>query len=242
MIDRQSPVPVYYQIEQYIEEWIKEKNLQPGDRVPSEREWIEKFNVSRMTIRQAVMDLVNAGVLVRLKGKGTFVSEQYKIEKALNRLNGFTEDMLNRGMKPDSELLDFRKMIPPDRVAEKLSLSPDQQVFAIKRIRSADQRPMAIETTFIPVTLVPELTARSMGTSLYDYIEKKCRRSINHAVQSLEAALLTSEEARLLDVSKGSPVLIIERIGYFESGEAFEWTKSLYRADRYKFVVQLPRN
>ncbi|GGL62338.1 GntR family transcriptional regulator [Sporolactobacillus putidus] len=241
MIDRRSPVPMYYQIEKYIEDLIENKNLKQGDRIPSEREFTEQFQVSRMTVRQAVMDLVNAGILLRRKGKGTFVSGQRKIEKSLNGLSGFSEDMINRGMKPDSKLLDFQKIRPPASVVKRLSLGEGEEVYAIKRTRLADDRPMAIETTFIPASLVPGLTRQASNQSLYDYIEKECGLTIDHADQSLEAVLVTAAEAAILDVPKGSPVLLIERCAYLAGGKTLEYTRSLYRADRYKFMIRLPR-
>lgn len=241
MFDRRSPVPMYYQIEKYIEDLIENKNLKQGDRIPSEHELTEQFQVSRMTVRQAVMDLVNAGILMRRKGKGTFVSGQRKIEKSLNGLNGFTEDMINRGMKPDSRLLDFQKMRPPAPVRKRLSLEDEEEVYAIKRTRLADDLPMAIETTFIPAALVPNLSSGAFNQSLYDYIEKKYGLILDHADQSLEAALVTAEEAAILEVPKGSPVLLIERCSYLAGEKALEYTRSLYRADRYKFMIRLPR-
>lgn len=242
MIDRQSPVPVYYQIKQYIEGLIRNKNLKSGDKIPSEREFTEKFHVSRMTIRQAVMELVNSGVLIRKKGKGTFVSDQRKIEKALNQLNGFTEDMLNRGLNPGSKLLGFDLISVGIEIGHKLQLSESEQVYQIRRTRYADQRPMAIETTYIPEKIVPGLTSSEADTSLYDYVEKSRGLKIDHAEQSLEAALVTAEEAHLLDVPEGSPILVIERISFLKNGTAFEFTRSLYRADRYKFIVQLTKS
>ncbi|RYL90324.1 GntR family transcriptional regulator [Sporolactobacillus sp. THM7-4] len=241
MLDRKSPVPMYYQIEKYIKNLIENKNLQPGDLIPSERELTDQFHVSRMTVRQAIMDLVNMGILVRHKGKGTFVSGSGKVEKPLHGFSGFTEDMIRRGMKPDSRMLEFNKMVPPGKIARHLSLQKGEDVYTIKRTRTADGIPMAVETTFIPVSLVPELTEEAANHSLYDYIEKEAGLVIDHAEQSLEASLVSAEEASLLDVPHGSPVLLIERLTYLAGGRPVELTKSLYRADRYKFLIHLPR-
>ncbi|WP_100487886.1 GntR family transcriptional regulator [Sporolactobacillus pectinivorans] len=240
MIDRQSPIPVYFQIEQYIENLIETEDLKVGDRIPSEKEFTEQFHVSRMTVRQAVMDLVVQGILVRLKGKGTFVSGQKKIEKPLTGLTGFTQEMVSRGLKPDSRLLGFNRLHPSEKIAAKLKLAEGQEIFEVKRTRIADGYPMAIETTFIPSVLVPELTAEKANQSLYDYIEKVGGFAIDHAEQTLEASIVTIEEAKFLEVPKGSPVLLIERLSFLKGGIPFEFTKSLYRADRYKFIVRLP--
>jgi Transcriptional regulators len=241
MINRRSPVPVYYQIEQYIERLIDANGLKTGDRIPSEKEFTDQFHVSRMTVRQAITDLVNKGVLVRSQGRGTFVSGQQKFEKPLNVLNGFTQDTLLRGLKPASEILNFRRLKPPDKVAGKLLLKKDHEVFEVRRIRFADDLPVALETTYVPAALFPGFSIKEANRSLYDYVEKNCGKKIDHADQTVEATLVTSEEAKILDVPKRSPVLLIERVSSLTGGIPFELTKSLYRADRYKFVVHLPR-
>ncbi|MFT8316985.1 MAG: GntR family transcriptional regulator [Sporolactobacillus sp.] len=241
MIDRHSPVPVYYQIEQYIEELIDRQQLKIGERIPSERELTEQFQVSRMTVRQALADLVNAGALLRLKGKGTFVADRNKLEKKLSQIDGFTEDMLRRGMKPGSQLIAFEQIKANPKIAERLGLMPEEAaVFVIKRIRLADAQPMAIETTYIPCRLVSGLTEKMLSNrSLYDYLEQDQGFTIDRAEESLEAAIVTSDEARLLEVSPNSPVLLIERLTFTKDEKKIEFTKSLYRADRYKFMISL---
>ncbi|MCQ2009068.1 GntR family transcriptional regulator [Sporolactobacillus sp. STSJ-5] len=241
MIDRKSPVPMYYQIEQYIEQLIENRNLKSGDQIPSEREFTDQFHVSRMTVRQAVMNLVHSGVLIRIKGKGTFVSDQNKIEKSLLGLNGFSEDMISRGMKPGSIMLSFTRVCASVKVADHLALDEHDDVFEIKRTRLADDEPMAIETSYIPVKMVPNLTEEQVSPSLYQYIERQCGLPFDHAIQSIEASVVTAEEAKVLDIPKGSPILLIERCSYLKNGCPIELTKSLFRADRYKFMATLPR-
>jgi GntR family transcriptional regulator len=241
MINRQSPVPVYFQIEQYIEELIDTNGMKEGDRIPSEKAFTDQFHVSRMTVRQAITDLVNKGILVRSQGRGTFVSGRRKLEKPLNILNGFTQDTLGRGLKPTSKILDFRQMKPPEKVAEKLLMKGDSEAFEVRRVRFADALPVALETTYIPSALFPGFTITEANRSLYDYVEKKCGKTIDYADQTVEATQVTTEEAGVLGVPKRSPVLLIERVSALVGSIPFELTKSLYRADRYKFVVHLPR-
>lgn len=241
MINRHSPVPVYFQIEQYIEELIDTNGMEAGDRIPSEKAFTDQFHVSRMTVRQAITDLVNKGILVRSQGRGTFVSGRRKLEKPLNILNGFTQDTLRRGLKPASKILDFRRMKPPEKVAGKLMLEKDSEVFEVRRVRLADELPVALETTYVPQALFPGFSAEEANRSLYDYVEKECSKAIESADQTVEASLVTTDEARILEVPGRSPVLLIERLSTLTGGIPFELTKSLYRADRYKFIVHLPR-
>lgn len=240
MIDRRSPIPIYYQIEEYIKNLIENKDLKPGDMIPSERQFTDLFQVSRMTVRQAVMNLVNEGILIRLKGKGTFVSGK-KIGQPLQGLRGFTEEMEKLGFRPSSQLLDFQVAAVSGHVADLLRLGEEKQVYEIKRIRLADEVPMAIETTYIPFRLVKNLTADIISRSLYSYIEKECGLEIDSASQSLEAALAGAEEANLLHVGEKAPVLLMERCTYLKSGQPVEFVKAVYRGDRYKFLIDVKR-
>ncbi|GGE15840.1 hypothetical protein GCM10011571_16830 [Marinithermofilum abyssi] len=142
MIDKSSPVPIYYQLEEHIKSQIEKGELKPGDCLPSEREYSEKYGISRMTVRQAINNLVSDGYLIRQKGKGTFVSER-KFEQKLSELTSFTEDMKARGLKPDSKLLQFEIIPSDDAIATQLSIKRHDPVYQIRRIRLADGVPMA---------------------------------------------------------------------------------------------------
>lgn len=151
-IDKQSPLPIYYQIEAYLKQQIDDGLLKPGDTLPSEREFSEQFHVSRMTIRQAIMNLVNAGYLSRQKGRGTFVASQ-KIAMTLSGLTSFSEEIKHRGMRPLSCLLSYEVIPATDRIAQQLSIPNQTPVYEMKRLRLADDHPLALETAYIPVHL-----------------------------------------------------------------------------------------
>ncbi|WP_046176163.1 GntR family transcriptional regulator [Domibacillus indicus] len=240
MIDKQSPLPIYFQLEHFLRGQIENGELAPGDPLPSEREYAEQLTISRMTVRQAITNLVNAGLLVRQKGRGTFVAEQ-KLEQKLSGLTSFTEDMKARGMTPRSTLLSF-EIIPADKkIAERLALKKHTPVYEMKRIRLADEVPMALETVYISANLVKGLTEKVVASSLYRYIEEELGLAIGHAVQSMEAAVANETERTHLLVSKGAPVLLIERNTFLKDGKPLEYVKSSYRADRYKFTIDINR-
>ncbi|MDG5473948.1 GntR family transcriptional regulator [Jeotgalibacillus sp. ET6] len=240
MLDKQSHLPIYVQIEERLKSQIKSGAFKSGDPVPSERELSEMYEVSRMTVRQAIMNLVSEGLLYREKGKGTFVSQE-KIEQPLQGLTSFTEDMRSRGMHPDNKLIGFHKIKPDADIAAKLKLSETDDLFMVKRIRYADQKPMAIETTYIPVKLLPDLNEESVKGSFYTYIQEKLKLTISHASQSIEALLAEPEEANLLNIQEPSAVLHIERLSYLSNDIPFEVVHSTYRADRYKFRSEISR-
>ena len=174
LLDKQSTVPMYVQIEEHLKQRMQQGEFSVGTAIPSERELTEMFGVSRMTVRQSITNMVNNGLLYREKGRGTFVAAP-KVEQPLSGLTSFTEDMLSRGMAPSNRLISFDKMMPYVDVAQKLQLGEGEEVFLVKRIRYADDKPMAIEKTYLPVKLVPALDKDALTGSIYSFIEKDAR-------------------------------------------------------------------
>jgi GntR family transcriptional regulator len=240
MINKNSPIPIYFQLVEQIKGCIETGELQPGDALPPEREYAEKYKISRMTVRQAFTQLVNEGYLYRLQGKGTFVAER-KIEQPLQGLTSFTEDMKARGMEPGSELIHFEIVPASNQVATQLSISEYAPVYEIKRIRLADGVPMALETNYISANIVKGLTEQIVMQSLYAYIEGHLNLMIDYASQTIESSIASQNEAKLLKIKKGSPVMLIQRSTFLKDGTPVEFVKSVYRADRYKFMIQMKR-
>lgn len=238
-IDKQSPLPIYYQIEAYLKQQIDAGELQPGESIPSEREFSERYNVSRMTVRQAITNLVNAGYLSRQKGRGTFVANK-KITMALSGLTSFSEEIKHRGMRPFSRLLSFQTIPAPAKIAQKLNVSLDTPVYEMRRLRLADDQVLALETAYIPVSLLPELTETVAVGSIYEYAEQSGLR-LKNATQTLEARSAGPEEAKLLTISPNAPVLLIDQRTYLENGDMFEYSRSLFRGDAYSFTVSMDR-
>lgn len=240
MINKHSPLPIYYQLEQGIKEMIEKGQLQPGEMIPSEREWAETYEISRMTVRQAINNLVNDGYLVRKRGKGTFVATK-KIEQPLKGLTSFSEDMRARGMVPGTKLLAFHTVPAPLSFAKQLGIDEGEEIYEIRRIRLADGLPMALETAYVPCSLVPGLTEQNVSGSIYEFIEKKLGLAIRSATQILEASVARKLEEELLQMKEGAPVLLIQRNSYLQNGQPLEIVKSVYRADRYKFMIEMER-
>jgi GntR family transcriptional regulator len=240
MLNKQSPVPIYFQLEEMVRNEIEEGKLKAGDMIPSERDYSERFDVSRMTVRQAITNLVNQGYLYRVKGKGTFVQAP-KIEQKLQGLTSFTEEMKAKGLTPSSQILFFNIVHAMKPFSLELGLSINDQVFQVKRLRLADQVPMAVETICIPYNLLPNLTIEKAGGSLYELVEKETSLKIDYAKQEIEATVANETESKLLQIPKNSPTLTIKRICYLEGGVAFESANTVFRGDRYKFTVNVKR-
>ncbi|MEH7381161.1 GntR family transcriptional regulator [Bacillus sp. JJ1533] len=239
MIKKSSPVPIYFQIEQGIREKIEKKELKPGDMIPSEREYAEKFQISRMTVRQAINNLVNEGYLERVRGKGTFVAVK-KIEKNTQKLTSFSEDMLSRGLKPATKVLSFKIIEADSLIASRLKVEIGAEVYKIERLRLADQQPMAFEVFYMSQDLVPGLTWEVAEHSIFGYAEE-IGLHITSGVQELEATTAQKREASALGIKVGAPILYFQQTSYLEDQQPLEFVKSYYRGDRYKYKVEVVR-
>ena len=172
-IDKRSPVPMYYQIMRQLLEKIQGGEFAVDTTLPPERELAQTYKVSRMTVRQAIIELVNEGILVRRKGIGTFVAPP-KLEQALSRLTSFTEDMAQRGMKAGAKVISFAEIVPKPVIRKTLALETGDKAYECVRLRLADDVPMALETTTLPVSLCPGLTAQDLENySLYRLLAER---------------------------------------------------------------------
>lgn len=240
MIDKQSPIPIYFQIEELIKKQIADGIFKPGEALPSEREFADMYGISRMTVRQGINNLVQQKKLYREKGRGTFVSWP-KIEQPLSKMTSFTEDMKSRNMEPGSKLLSFQTTKADEPIAKVLAVEEGTPIYAIKRVRLADELPIALERTYIACELAPHLTADTLNHSLYSYFERTCGYSISDAEQTIAAVLADEEDARWLTVPAGSPLLAIRRQTRLEDNRVLEAVYSHYRGDRYHFVTKMVR-
>lgn len=233
----QQGAPLYLRLKKTIEDAVQRGIIGPGDALPSERDIAIKADISRVTVRKAVQDLVKGGVLIQRHGSGTFVAPRVdRVEQSLSRLTSFTEDMARRGMAARSEWLD-RGIYPPspDEMMV-LGLSAKELVARVSRLRIADDTPLAIERASLSTAALPDPEA--VTSSLYLELEKTGNRPVR-AVQRISAANLGEADARLLDVPAGSASLRIERISYLVTGRVIEFTRSIYRGDAYDFVAEL---
>jgi GntR family transcriptional regulator len=238
---KSGPVPRYYQLKEIIRQKVTGGQWAPGTPIPSERELCEQYGLSRMTARQSITELVNEGYLYREQGKGTFVA-QPKITQQLLQLTGFTEDMEARSKHPATQVLNHQ-MVPADAVvATALRVKTGQLIFKVQRLRLANGEPLAIETSIINFIGCEHLMDEDLEhQSLYQILEQKYGQPPLEADQELEARLATDEEAHLLKISKGDPLLLVQRITYTDRNQPLEYAKSVYRGDKYRFYTRLNR-
>jgi len=242
MLRENEVLPLYYQLTGIIKREIKTGSLKSGDKLPSEKELCEKYKISRTTVRQALLSLVNEGLLYRKQGKGTFVARP-KLPRGIVEVYSFSRDMKNLGLTPSSRVLE-QKIIPAtEDLARNLSLRVrEDKVIKLTRVRLANNEPLLIETTYIPYNLAPSLIKEDMEhNSLYSILNEKYQLSFSHAIETYEAISIGKKEAKLLKCKPFSPGFFIERTTYLEDGTPVELTDSIVRADRCKFVAVLGR-
>ncbi len=229
--------PRYLQLRQRLSEGVDQGILKAGSSLPPERELAAITNLSRVTVRKAIQALAEDGVIVQKQGSGSFVaSDTPKFEQSLSRLTSFSEDMSRRGMASTSIWLERGVFMPsPDEVLA-LALTADASVSRIARLRTADNKPMAIERASLSTEMLPNPLI--VETSLYEVLEKAGLRPIR-ALQKISAINLAEDNANLLEVSPGEAGLRIERTSYLADGRVVEFTQSIYRGDTYNFVAEL---
>ncbi len=241
-IDPYNAVPKYHQLASILRQKIEEGEWEPRSTIPSERQLENLYKVSRTTIREAIDALIRQGYIYREHGRGTFVSPQ-KLQKALTELTSFSEDLLKRGIRPGQVIRGMERVIPEDKVLQRLELPADSQVLRIERLRLGDDIPIGIQTSYIALQEDQRVSREEMekAGSLYRLLEEKFQIIPTEAEETLEVTLATSEEASLLQISPGAPLLLNERLMFDQNRQPMEFVKILYRGDRYRYFLRLSR-
>jgi GntR family transcriptional regulator len=232
-----APTPAYLIIEQELRRLIAA--AKPGDPLPSDADLCARFGVSRMTARQAVQRLAADGLLYRVSGRGTFVAQD-PVHRQMNTLLSFTDEMARRGLEASSKMLESAVRPGTDEEVLALRLSRGSQVVAIRRLRLADDVPMAVENVRLPAVCASVLGADLEHGSLHAALEGMGRTPV-HAHGTLTAAAADADEAALLSVPVGAPLLVEQRRILDQTGVPVELTESRYVGGRYRFDIELIR-
>jgi len=243
MIDPTGAMPKYYQLANILRLQIENGEYQAHDAIPSERQLEERYNLSRPTIRQSIDLLARQGYLYRVHGKGTFVSPP-KLQKGMLELTSFSEDMRKRGLKPGHKILEFGYVLPDKKTRRQLEIGdPQKKVLRIKRLRFGDDIPIGLQDSYLALGEDQTITREEMGESgsIYAILQEKYGIYPTEADETLEVTLATKQEADLLQIAEGSPLLLNERTLWSQDRKAVEFVRILYRGDRYKYFVRLTR-
>lgn len=237
--------PKYYLLKNIIIDKIDNEEYTSECPIPSERELMEVYQVSRITVRKAIEELVNEGYLYKVQGKGTYVKEDVGGSDLIS-ITSCTEDVLKLGMTPSKQVLEFKLIQADAKRAKVLEITKEDKVYKLGRVLYADQEPLNITITYLPEKIFPELDKYSFDKeSLYETIQKKYDVRITKAKRTIEAILAKGDIAEHLDIEEGSPIMLFRCVTFGKvNGKEMpiEYFKCYYRTDKFKFYIDQVRS
>ncbi|MTI58617.1 MAG: GntR family transcriptional regulator [Firmicutes bacterium] len=240
ILDKSIPIPLYYQLKEIIKEKIESGELKPGDILPSERELANIYQISRPTVRQALKELVNVGLLYREKGKGTFVSKPKINYGFIQKLTTFYDDMKEKGYVTKTKVVNIEVINARLSVTKKLNLSEKEQIIYISRIRSINGEIVVTVENYIPYKLCPELIHEDLtDKSLYRLLSNKFGLDAHKAKVTLEPSVATEHDSEVLNIEIGAPIHLMKNLTYNSDGIIIDYFESRFRGDKGKVTVEL---
>ncbi len=238
-IDRSSPVPLYFQVATRIEQAIVSGDLPAGSRLENEIALVDRLNLSRPTVRRALQELVNKGLLVRRRGVGTQVVRRPVTRKV--ELTSLYDDLSRGGLHPSTTLLSHAIMAADERLAERMSVDRGSPILHVRRLRRTDGIPLAVMENFLPEEFIDLALDELESRGLYQLMRARGTH-MRVAQQRIGARPATPEESRLLEIKSRSPLLTMDRTTYDDSGKAVEYGHHCYRPDLHSFEITLVDN
>ena len=234
---------MYCQLKSILLQELEEGLYPPGEVLPPEMSLVNQYGLSRATVRQAIKELEHEGLISRIQGKGTIViREKSSLNRGLSQLTSFTEDMKAQGFETTTKILDFEEIIPPHKIADSLKIPEDKPVIHINRLRIVNKTPVAINESY--VNLPPEVFLTrddlSRTVSLYTFFEMK-RIPLVESDKTIEAVSANEEQAKLLGIPLGNPLLKVEGIVFTLNHHPIEHHIVISRSDKYKYSLHLLR-
>ena len=237
-INKNSPVPLYYQIKEQIQEALDEGVFRVGESIPSEMEFCSIFDVSRPTVRQAISELVSDGALRKEKGKGTFVANKKFNYGSMQDIVTYYDKLIKRGYNPQTEILSKKVIKATKKLSDKLKLKLHEEVIKIKRLRKIDEEPIVIITNHIPYKLCSELMKFDLeDKSLYRVIAENCGYQIQRSEVIFYPGLADKIDAQLLHQQKGDPLQVINTVSVAQDDVVFDYFESKFRGNYGKIYT-----
>jgi GntR family transcriptional regulator len=237
----QSAIPLYFQIEQDLASLIASGTLAPGSQLPSEEELVQKYGVSRTTVRKAVQELERLGLIEIRRGRGTFVRTE-KITQEFTELTGFVEDMMAMGLQPSARVLGKATAKANEEVARQLRVPIGTEVMQIRRVRLADDVPISLDETYLPMDLGRKVVEDDLEVyPIFSLLEGKYDTPLLEADYRLEAISADALVAEALGIEVKSPILLIERVSYSLDQRPVDFEKLFYRGDKIRLSTRLRR-
>ena len=241
LIDRNSPVPFYYQLRQILEAEIASGRIDPGDRLPSEAELCDRYGVSRTVVRQTLSDLENESLIVRFKGRGASSRIQRR-PNSVQSLTSLHEDVRARGQDLETRVLRLETEPVSPYVADILKLAPGAKIVLLERLRIVDAVPLQLTTAYLPYALcAPILDLDMSQRSLYEVLEQDLGFDLHRGRRSVGSSLAGKIVAEHLAIRENDPVLVLSGATYLSDGRPIEHFVGIHRGDRSRFDVELYR-
>ncbi len=245
-INKKSHTPIYIQLRDILIKLIKDKQLKPNDRIPSENELSTTFGISRMTVRHAIRELVKEGFIHIRRGEGTFVNE-FPVTQMLIKLEGFSAVMQQMGIHTHSQILKIQKIVQKsakyDYAYQGLQEDLNQPLVMIRRLRYLEESPYCLETSFLKYKVGEKLLEKGFdeNISIYGFIEKESKIHLSRAEHIIEPALAKNTTAKQLNIKPGSPILFVKGTTYSKTNQPVEYLEGIYRGDKYKLIVDVTK-
>jgi GntR family transcriptional regulator len=241
IVDPNNPIPKYLQISAWLRESILMGRYETGEKLPSEIELSQMCGVNRNTLRQAIGELNAQGMLRKVKGLGTFVtaSEPVALKHKLNRISSFSQELNQAGVQEKTRLLEKGYEVPQTQVAENLMLNPEDQVIAIRRLRTGENLPLIYEETYLPVDLFDGILEMDLTGSMYKIFTEDFQIALARCDQTIRAVNLNKKMAALLGIKKNTASLYMESVTYNDRNIPVEVLCCYFRGDKYTFEVEL---
>ena len=239
-IDKMSSIPYHYQLTKIIHNLLSQEQWVKGDKLPSEREFCETFQISRITVRKALDSLEAEGLIQTIKGVGTFVREKKYLEKWVGLPTSFTDSLVMQGLLIETQVLGLETIPPTEKIRHELNLTSGASVVHIHRLRFIAQEPILVVSSYLPQHLVPGIEKYDFThKSLYKFLKEDLGLKLDKVKRGIEAIAATEEEALLLQVQIGAPLLQIENTSYTQDGKPIEYFLAKRRGDRTRFEFEL---
>jgi len=238
-INKESVIPIYHQIKEQLQNLIDRGIIENGDRIPSENELSSHFDISRMTARNAVEELVKQGIVKRERGKGSIVF-QPKIDQSLMKIQSFTKAMNEKGYTIRADLLDFEVGTSSTEIQKRLKLEDNDKIIRLSRIRCIENTPVGLQYSYLPFKLTEPLIQHKNkleNTSLYTLLREYCSINPTKTHETLEIKKATAKQNKLLNIPLNEPLFYVEALAECEKGP-MEYVESYYRSDVFKFHIK----
>ncbi len=237
-LNKNTPIPLYYQLKELILEEIKNGTYPKGSAIPTEKELSKMFDISRTTVRQAIVELVQEGWLYRVKSKGTFVSRPKINQDFMQKMESYNDQIRRTGRTPRTEVLDFKVVDASPEIAEKLEIQMGDKVVYLYRKRYADDDPIVILKTYLPYDKCSFVMEHDFEKeSLYSVLSEDDSVKVNFIKRRVEVMEATSDDAVKLNMKRGKPIQFFASVGYNVFGEPIEYSLARYRGDKSSFEV-----